>query len=289
VAGWRAERAGWLDEPAFDAELAAVPAGLAAVPASAELAGPGLGPADEGPADELPEDEFPEEYPDELDGSELAAGLPIFSRVALICVGTLAATGLLQAWYEIRTVPAVAGTRYGQLVLVKVVLFTGLVLLGYLARRGLRRTAGEGTLSRLRRTLLIEVTVGALVLAATALLISEPPGTVALAAQRAKPRQVTVAVTNQSQAVVEVNPGVHGSVQVSVQLTGGSKPVAVTGTASLPAEQLGPIPLKLQPAGPNSYSAAGVLLPAAGTWQFQITVQTSEFDSSTAVAALKIY
>ena len=308
IVRWRADRTGWAAGSA-EPELAAVPAGLAAVPAeragsvelagSAELAAPGVGPAGDEPAD-YPDHDYPaddyDDYEDEFDefnefddDNELAAGLPIFSRVALICVSTLAVTGLLQAWHEIRTVDAIATTRYGQLVLLKVVLFVGLLGLGYLARRGLRRSAADSTLSRLRRTMLIEVAVGAIVLAATAVLVAEPPGTVALAADRAKPRQATVAVTARSKAVVEVNPGVHGTVQVSIQLTGGVKPLAVTAAASLPAKQLGPIALKLQSDGPASYLASGVLLPAAGTWQVEITVRTSEFDSTTAVARLKVY
>lgn len=276
VSRWRAERAGWLVEPVPEL-AAAVPAGLAAVPADRVASAAEL---------ELTDDDLRDE---DQDDAELAAGLPIFSRVALICVCTLAATGLLQAWHEIRTVDAIATTRYGQLVLVKVALLAGLVLLGYLARRKLRQPAGDGALSLLRRTLGIEVAVGAIVLAATGVLVSEPPGTVALAAQRAQPRQTTVAVTGKSNAVVEVDPGVHGSVQFSIRLTGGIKPTAVTATASLPAKQLGPIPLKLQAAGPASYTASGVLLPSAGTWQVQITVQTSEFDSTTAVAKVKVY
>ena len=132
--------------------------------------------ADDYEADQ-PDDYQPDEYGYEPDDTaELAAGLPIFSRVALICIATLAVTGTLQAWREIRTVDAIATTRYGQLVLLKVALFVGIVVLGYFARRALARPAGDSPLSRLRRTLLIEVAVGATVLAATAVLISAAAG-----------------------------------------------------------------------------------------------------------------
>jgi copper transport protein len=325
VTGWRAERAGWADE---SVAIEAVPAELAAAQLAGGTAFGGLAergrfePDDYQPNDpgldgsgldgsglDDPEldnyelDEYEADGPDGYqsddyeaddygyeadDTAELAAGLPIFSRVALICIATLAVTGTLQAWRGIRTVDAIATTRYGQLVLLKVALFVGIVVLGYFARRALARPAGDSPLSRLRRTLLIEVAVGATVLAATAVLISQPPGNVALAAQRSKPRQTTVAVTAKSNAVVQVEPGVHGSVQITIGLTGGIKPTAVAASASLPAKDLGPIPLKLQAAGPGSYTASGVLLPSAGTWQIQVTVQTSEFDSTTAVAKLKL-
>ena len=131
--------------------------------------------------------------------------------------------------------------------------------------------------------------IGAVVLGVTGVLIAQPPGKAALAAERGKPRSTTVAVTAQSNAVVEVDPGVHGSVQFTIQLTGGIKPTAITATASLPAKQLGPIAMKLQPTGPSTYSASGVLLPSSGQWQVNVVVQTSEFDSTTAVATLKVY
>ena len=162
-------------------------------------------------------------------GLQLAAALPVFSRVAMACIATLAVTGTLQAWREVGALDALAGTRYGQLVLVKVVLFCTIVGLGYLARRAVLRSTGPGRTGqpdapaagpgpvpdgtepvpagggtatalssrvavraepglpeRLRRTLLVEVAVGALVLAATAVLVSQPPGKVALAAERSK-------------------------------------------------------------------------------------------------------
>ncbi len=222
--------------------------------------------------------------------AELSTGLPIFSRVALACVATLAVTGTIQAWREIGALDAITSTRYGQLVLIKVLLFLGLVGLGYLARRVLARPAGGwSTLYRLRRTLLVELAVGVLVLAVTGVLISEPPGKVALAADRAKPRSATVEVSASSRAVVGVAPGVHGTVVITVRLDGGAPASKVTATASLPAKQLGPIPVPLKAVGTNSYSGSGVVLPAAGMWQVSVTVQTSQFDSTTAVAKVRVY
>lgn len=227
---------------------------------------------------------------DDHDNAELAAGLPIFSRIALACVLTLTVTGVIQAWRETRSLAALTDTRYGQLVLLKVVLFAGLIGLGYLARRVLQRPVdGHSALLRLRRGLLTEVVVGAAVLAATGVLIAQPPGNVALAASRDKPRTVSVALSGSSQARLTVDPAVHGAVRVTVRLAGGPKPSEVTATASLPARQLGPIPVPLKPAGDGSYAATGVLLPAGGDWQFELRVQTSEFDATTAVAKVKVY
>ncbi|HJQ01031.1 MAG TPA: copper resistance protein CopC [Jatrophihabitans sp.] len=230
--------------------------------------------------------------PTDEDGdlAELSAGLPVFSRIALCCVCTLAITGTIQAWREVGALDAITTTRYGQLVLIKVVLFGGLVGLGYLARRVLQApAAGRGAVFRLRRTLLIEVTVGAVVLAVTGVLISQPPGKVALAAAHARPRSTTVPISANSRAVVAVDPGVHGTVAITIRLDGGTSPSKVSASASLPAKQLGPIPVQLKAVGSNSFTGSGVLLPVAGMWQVSVTVQTSEFDSTTAVAAVRIY
>jgi copper transport protein len=225
----------------------------------------------------------------QADLARLAAGLPVFSRIALACVATLAVTGTIQAWRETGTLDALATTRYGQLVLFKVLLFGCLVGLGYFARRAVQgRSSGVAVLRRLRRTLLAEVLIGALVLAATGVLVSQPPGKVALAAERIKPRHASVTVTARSQARVEIDPGVHGNVRIAVQFTGDLRPTAVTATASLPAQKLGPIPVALQAVGPQSYTATGVLLPAAGTWEITLSVKTSEFDSTVAVAKVKV-
>jgi copper transport protein len=261
----------------------------------------------------------------DADRSQLSAGLPVFSKVAMVCIATLAVTGTLQAWREVGELDAIFGTRYGQLVVVKAVLFAAVLGLGYLARRAIQRTAAKpapsemalalasggippgtsdappaqpqsqsqphsrsGLPAGLSRTLLSEVAIGALVLAATAVLVSQPPGRVALAAERSMPRQATVQLNAQTQAVVAVEPGVHGSVRVTVRLSGGPPPTAVSATASLPAKQLGPIPVPLQAAGPGSYTSTGVLLPAAGAWELRLTVRTSEFDSTVAVAKIEL-
>jgi copper transport protein len=262
----------------------------------------------------------------DADRAQLSAGLPVFSRVAMVCIATLAVTGTLQAWREIGDLDAITGTRYGQLVVLKVVLFAGVLGLGYLARRAVQRSAAKpapsemalalasggippgpsgatppgpssttpasrsrsGLPAGLSRTLLSEVAIGALVLAATAVLVSQPPGKVALAAERSQPRQATVQLNAQTQALVSVEPGVQGDVRITVRLSGGPPPTGVTATASLPAKQLGPIPVPLQAAGAGSYTSTGVLLPAAGVWELRLTVRTSEFDSTVAVAKIEL-
>ncbi len=130
--------------------------------------------------------------------------------------------------------------------------------------------------------------MGAAVLAVSGVLIAQPPGKVSLAALRAKPAHATVTVTNTAQAQVDVTPGTAGPVQVTVTLTGNITPINVSASASLPSRQLGPIPMTLQAVGPKTYTASDVVLPSSGRWEISVTVKTSEFDSTTAVARLRV-
>jgi copper transport protein len=78
-------------------------------------------------------------------------------------------------------------------------------------------------------------------------------------------------------------------VQVSVVLSAGAAPQQLTLTAGLAAKQLGPITVPLAASSANRYSASSVLLPAAGSWLFTLTVRTSEFDSTVTDATIDLH
>ncbi len=234
----------------------------------------------------------PEPEVDDPDAVELAAGLPVFSRVALASVAVLAVTGTIQAWREIGALDAITSTTYGRLVIAKVVLFFVLVGLGWFARRAVQQrdwSADRPPLQRMRRTLTTEVIVGVAVLAVTAVLISQPPGKVALAAQHSRTVSARVAVTGTEKATVALTPGTHGPESIEITLDPGLTPTSITATASLPSKSLGPIAVPLQASGPHSFTGSGVVLPSAGDWQITVTVQTSTFDSTTAVATVHLW
>jgi copper transport protein len=234
---------------------------------------------------------------------ELRRVLPVFSRTAMGCVTVLAVSGTYQAWLGIGSVDAITSTRYGQLVLVKVGLFVCILALANLSRvivqRRYVRTVAYAMsdppvdivtppVARIRRTVLAEVTIGMAVLAVTSVLVAEPPGQVALAADRASARSAHVALGGGRTATVTLDPGRHGPVTVTVALSPGAKPQQLTATAALPDKQLGPITIPLR-AGGAQYSASGVVLPSAGRWTIRLTVRTSEFDSVVADTKIRLY
>jgi copper transport protein len=227
----------------------------------------------------------------------------VFSRTAMGCVTVLAVSGTYQAWLGIGSVDAITSTRYGQLVLVKVGLFICILALANLSRvvvqRRYVRTVAYAMsdppvdivtppVTRIRRTVLGEVTIGMAVLAVTSVLVAEPPGQVALAADRASARSAHVALGGGRTATVTLDPGRHGPVTVTVALSPGAKPQQLTATAALPDKQLGPITIPLR-AGGAQYSASGVVLPSAGRWTIRLTVRTSEFDSVVADTKIRLY
>jgi copper transport protein len=138
----------------------------------------------------------------------------------------------------------------------------------------------------LRRSVLVEFAVAAVVLALSAVLVGTPPARSAVA------QPVDVLLPLQGSA------GPSGSVQVSVDParpgpntlhvylfddTGRlTQPAAITVSLSEAAQQIGPLDVDLQPAGPGHYVGDGMSIPGAGTWTLAVSVRLDEFTATTA-------
>ncbi|MGZ4431427.1 MAG: copper resistance CopC/CopD family protein, partial [Gaiellales bacterium] len=92
-----------------------------------------------------------------------------FSRVALVSVAALSASGAARALWEVDAVSKLWTTGYGRTLLVKTALLAVLVALGYRNRRALDRFRS------LRRSVATELVLAAMVLGAVALLTNLPP------------------------------------------------------------------------------------------------------------------
>ena len=104
---------------------------------------------------------------------EAASTLRRFSKLGVICVGSLILSGVINSWYEVGTFPALIGTDYGRLLIAKLVLF--MAMLGFATvNRGLSMqlaTRGDSAaLRRVRRNALFEVAFGVAVIAIVATL-----------------------------------------------------------------------------------------------------------------------
>jgi copper transport protein len=153
-------------------------------------------------------------------------------------------------------------------------------------RGRLQSEAAAEHVPALRRSVLVEVAVAAVVLALSAVLVGTPPARSAVA----QPVDVLLPLHSSS--------GPSGSVQVSVDPArpgpntlhlylfdeGGrlTQPAGITVSLTEPSQEIGPLDVKLQPAGPGHYVAYGMSIPGAGTWTLAVTVRLDEFTATTA-------
>jgi putative copper resistance protein D len=114
-----------------------------------------------------------------------------FSATALLAVAVLVVTGAALSWFYVGDVGGLVGTAYGLMVQTKLVMLAGLLLLGALNYRTVRRAVPSDAqpLRRLRSFVEVEVGLGLTVLFVAASLTSLPPSA-DVVADRATPAEV---------------------------------------------------------------------------------------------------
>jgi putative copper resistance protein D len=98
-----------------------------------------------------------------------------FSKLALISVAVLAATGFTLSLAYVGSIPAIYGTSYGIMVATKVILFGTLLLLGALNFQIARSPSGGSVIASLKRFGEAELGIGITVILTAASLTSLPP------------------------------------------------------------------------------------------------------------------
>ncbi|MFE3553582.1 copper resistance CopC/CopD family protein [Streptomyces sp. NPDC059193] len=295
-----------------------------------------------------------------------------FSQVAFVSVLVLAVTGVYQSWRQLGSWSALAGTSYGQLLLLKVGLVAVLVAIAYMSRKWTarladapvdgavvsRETAADAAASAsasasasdvsretepvavpadprraaqlarqraaldsarekrvrdadpdrtgLRRSVLAEAAVAVALLAVTTVLTSTEPGrTVEREASRGS---VSTAVPDRAVKItlpfdtggpngkgnvrLELDPGRVGANTLHLWADSGEgTPLdlpEVKVSFTLPAKDIGPLPLLPERSSPGHWTASGVQLPLAGEWRIDVTVRTSDIDQTTVQKTVKI-
>lgn len=246
---------------------------------------------------------------EKADGSPvLAEVLPRFSTLAFASVVALALTGTIQAVLEISPLAALWSTPYGLLVTFKAIGLAVLVVLGNVARTWVRRrydpqpvvvdedstgevlveAPPETSVSTLRRSLLVEIGVAAAVLVLASILTTTAPARSTYAA----PYEGSLALSDGGSVELSVAPARPGPNVVHLYLFDSEgqpvEPLEVFASASLFAQQLGPLDLDLTISGPGHYTATAASFPVPGDWQLTISVRTGEFDASTVTAEVPV-
>jgi copper transport protein len=237
-----------------------------------------------------------------LEGAErsrlLLATLVRFSPLALACVVTIAITGVIQAYIDVRTLAGLFHTTYGALIIVKVGLLLALVGLGWVNRERviplLRRLAGEdrtpgaaGVLAR--RTMRGELALMLTVFAVTAALISYAPPIDAASGPFST--NTTLGPAELEMTVAPAKVGLNTIHLYLIDARTGAQFTAtkeLTATAKLPAKGIGPLPLKPTVAGPGHYILNAAVLSPGGTWEIEIVDRVSEFEQYARVVKVPI-
>jgi copper transport protein len=231
-------------------------------------------------------------------GRLLAAALSRFSQVALISVGAILLTGLIQAYVYVRRLDALIETGYGRAVLIKFILLMVLIGIGaYNRRRSVPRlnqiAAGGESPGRagllLRRALRAEVTLLVVVIGVTAALASYAPPISAQAGPFS-----AESTFGPIQLEISVEPARVGANQIHIYLFDAksgapfAKIKQLEATAALPEKNIS-LPLEPQLAGPGHYTIPGAPLNASGEWQITLTVRVSAFNEYTKTIEVPVH
>ncbi len=257
-------------------------------------------------------------------GRELAAILPVWSSWALLAVVALVVTGVAQSIIEVATPGALVNTRYGRLVLAKIVLLAGVVGLAWYSRGLVVRLAGteparvpaavgvggsgggddpddgSGTAAAaevapaspglLRRLVLAELAVTAVVLGVAAALVQTPPARSVSTEKAAGPYTVTV-TTALYRLRAEVDPVRVGANTLHLYAfsPGGVAQNVVEWRVTV-APTDGSIEPLIVPVLPvtDDHAVAQPNFPTPGEWELRFTLRLSEVDQATATHRLTI-
>lgn len=214
--------------------------------------------------------------------------LPVWSRWAAISVVWLVGAGLVQAVSEVGAPSALVGTAYGRVLLAKAGLLVAVLAAAAYARRLVQRRAvpvdGE---HRLRRTVGLEVTATALVLALSAVLVQVTPARSAAAAvTAADAKGASGTLTSPLYTLqYDIYPGQIGennTVHAALYTAQGAPLPAAEWqvTTVLPEKGIEPVTLPMLDVPPN-HAIGALTFPVPGTWEVRFTVRTTEVDQAT--------
>jgi copper transport protein len=107
--------------------------------------------------------------------SDIAALVEAFSPVALACAALVVGTGVVAAWLRLGSLHALFTTLYGQVLIAKLVVLSGVVATGAYNWLRVRPKLGTaGATVTLRRSARTELAIGVIVVVITAVLVATP-------------------------------------------------------------------------------------------------------------------
>jgi copper transport protein len=260
------------------------------------------------------------------DLAELRGVVPLFSRLAVVCIGALVVTGTFSTWRQAGSLNALQHTDYGNILVVKLALVLIVIVIGARSRETTQWLFGQPETEKelllvpvvsggagdepasneddvevdeeyefrtLRRCVFFEVIFAVAILVVTALLVNAPPARNAIAQAAFSGGVTDVSMKNNEIWVdVTVAPGQAGPNDVHVStltLNGGlTDPQDFQLTFDLPSHHIAPISAPLLHGGPGHWLTSGFELPIRGTWRVTARVRLSNIDETVLVGTIKI-
>lgn len=219
-----------------------------------------------------------------------------FSSIATIALVTIVVTGVLRSWLEVGALRALTNSTYGWVLLTKLGVFIPLAALGAFNNRRtlprLRETptaGGEGPYKTLRRLVAIEVALGLVVIAVTALLVNLPPARVAASVTGPFVRDVAVGDLDLN-VLVDPNEVGENFVHLTATTPEGApaRVRAATVIFRMPSRDIGPIEVEGNRLAPGHYVVQGRQLSVPGEWQLEVVLQTGLFDEQRTTVSVTV-
>ncbi|HUF85121.1 MAG TPA: copper resistance protein CopC [Acidimicrobiia bacterium] len=231
------------------------------------------------------------------DAGELRSAVPRYSQYALVSVSAIVVTGLFQSWRQVGSLTGLRDTDFGHILVIKLLLVGALVVAAAFSREIVNRTFRERTAApraeayaatvagggsaggsyvpeplddatevrNLRRSVVIEVALAAIVLAVTALLVNAQPA-------RSATNQPISEVFKADELWVDVivDPARAGQNDIHVTAlttTGGPTDVLeMEVTLTQPDRDIAPVTVPLEKLGAGHYVAYNFSIPISGDW-----------------------
>ncbi|HEY0403620.1 MAG TPA: copper resistance protein CopC [Blastococcus sp.] len=216
-------------------------------------------------------------------------GWVLVAKLVLVAV-VLAAAGVSRVWVQQRL--GVRRSRPGGRRSVTAHAFAatadpdGGVAAAAEVRGQLQSESAAGHVPALRRSVLVELAVAAVVLTLSAVLVGLPPARAAVAQPVDALLPLQSATGPSGSVQVSIDPARPGPNTLHVYLfddTGRlTQPAGITVSLTETSQQIGPLDVKLQPAGPGHYVGDAMDIPGAGTWTLAVSVRLDEFTATTA-------
>jgi copper transport protein len=225
----------------------------------------------------------------------LAQTVSRYSVMATSAVFALAAAGLLFAWKQTGSIDALTSTRYGALLIAKVILALAVGGVGLYNNRvlvpAIEVNPSRGPVRELGRTVRAEVIVLLGVIAVTAVLVNVKPAREAVAATSG-PYFARVDLDDTHQLDIELVPAKAGPNEAHLNIYQDGLPAdiaqEVTVRMRLPEQGIGPLEHEATRLAPGHWVVRLDDLTIPGKWQMDVVARVSDFDQLTSTSVVEI-